>query len=367
MKKLLAILGTIAISSTGASLVIACDNSAKKENKSSVDKSGSKLDKPTKSGSSETSNQGSNEGSNKEKENSNPSKPSKPASGTASLTSAWSSIFMDSITGEDIQDHSAEEKEKADKANNKEFVEVLDEVNKLSAAFEKELKVLAEKVKEAKEQADKLAKQKEEKDKANNKEFVEVLDEVNKLSAAFEKELKVLAEKVKEAKEQADKLAKQKEEKDKANNKEFVEVLDEVNKLSAAFEKELKVLAEKVKEAKEKSEIDDKIDKEELEDLVKFVENDIVKIISDIAPDTTEQQNDWAKEKEKLVKLIGDINKEVETLTSSGKGKESVIHNVEGNLSNYKETIKNLKNSKDFWKFEMWTYWLEDILENLKK
>ncbi|UZK64214.1 lipoprotein [Mycoplasma mycoides subsp. capri] len=124
MKKLLAILGSIMISSTGASLVIACDNPTKKESKSNVDKPGSKPVEPTNSGSSETSNQGSNEGSNKEKENSKHSKPAKPASGTASLvsktsTSAWNSIFMDSITGEDIQDHSAEEKKQKIKLTTK--------------------------------------------------------------------------------------------------------------------------------------------------------------------------------------------------------------------------------------------------------
>ncbi|MDP4040770.1 lipoprotein [Mycoplasma mycoides] len=357
MKKLLAILGTMAISLTGASLVIACDNPAKKESKSSVDKPGSKPVESTNSGSNETSNQGSNEGSNKEKDN---SKPSKPASGTASLVSktdisAWSSIFMDSITGEDIQDYSAEEKEAADKAKNKEFVEVLDEVNKLSATFEKELKALFEKVKEAKEQADKLAKQKEAADKAKNKEFVEVLDEVNKLSATFEKELKQLAQKFKEIKE---KLAKEKELKDQKNNKEFVEVLDEVNKLSATFEKELKALFKKI--------ADNELEKERLYKEFTTSSSNATEYYFETL-DTKEEVREWNFEKGRLVELISSIDRQVKELKGSGQDIKSVIDTVESNLRNYKDNIENQKNSKVFWKYEMWSYWLEDVLANLKK
>ncbi|QVK06921.1 lipoprotein [Mycoplasma mycoides] len=358
MKKLLAILGTMAISSTGASLVIACDNPTKNDSK----KPETKPETPTNSGSNETSNQGSNEGSNKEKDNSEPSKPTKPvkpASGTASLVSktdisAWSSIFMDSITGEDIQDHSVEEKEKADKAKNKEFVEVLDEINKLSVTFEKELKALAEKVKEAKEQADKLAKQKEKADKAKNKEFVEVLDEINKLTPTLENELKQLAQKFKEIKE---KLAKEKELKDQKNNKEFVEVLDEINKLSVTFEKELKALFKKIGE--------NELEKERLYKEFTTSSSNATKYYFE-ALDTKKEVSEWNFERGRLVELISSIDRQVKELKSSGKDIKSVIDTVKSNLENYKNSIKEHKNSKVFWKYEMWTHWLEDVLTNLK-
>ncbi|CBW53811.1 Hypothetical protein, predicted lipoprotein [Mycoplasma mycoides subsp. capri LC str. 95010] len=308
MKKLLAILGTMAISSTGASLVIACDNPTKNDSK----KPETKPETPTNSGSNETSNQGSNEGSNKEKDNSEPSKPTKPvkpASGTASLVSktdisAWSSIFMDSITGEDIQDHSVEEKEKADKAKNKEFVEVLDEINKLTPTLENELKQLAQKFKEIKE---KLAKEKELKDQKNNKEFVEVLDEINKLSVTFEKELKALFKKIGENELEKERLYKEFTTSSSNATKYYFEALD-----------------------------------------------------------TKKEVSEWNFERGRLVELISSIDRQVKELKSSGKDIKSVIDTVKSNLENYKNSIKEHKNSKVFWKYEMWTHWLEDVLTNLK-
>ncbi|WP_129924276.1 hypothetical protein [Mycoplasma mycoides] len=68
-----------------------------------------------------------------------------------------------------------------------------------------------------------------------------------------------------------------------------------------------------------------------------------------------------------MIQLISNINKQVEELKESGKDINSVIVTVESNLESYKNNIKEHKNSKDFWRFEMWSHWLEDVLANLKK
>ncbi|UZK64215.1 hypothetical protein MNF30_00075 [Mycoplasma mycoides subsp. capri] len=83
--------------------------------------------------------------------------------------------------------------------------------------------------------------------------------------------------------------------------------------------------------------------------------------------DTTKEVSEWNSEKEKLIQLISSINKQVEELKESGKDINSVIETVESNLESYKNSIEKRKNSKDFWRFEMWSYWLEDVLANLKK
>ncbi|WFQ93003.1 hypothetical protein [Mycoplasma feriruminatoris] len=84
----------------------------------------------------------------------------------------------------------------------------------------------------------------------------------------------------------------------------------------------------KWEEDKIKAEVDKQIDKEELEDLVKFVEGDVVKIISELVPNTNKENAEWAEpshvkaeidkqfDKEEDEEFIKELNRFTEALTN---------------------------------------------------
>nr|VZK65643.1 hypothetical protein MF5292_00821 [Mycoplasma feriruminatoris]VZR75787.1 hypothetical protein MF5294_00820 [Mycoplasma feriruminatoris]VZR98501.1 hypothetical protein MF5293_00818 [Mycoplasma feriruminatoris] len=373
MKKLLAILGTLSIGASGATLVVAC-NGPKTQTKTQDSTPENRQNKPA----TETKKDKDSDKSKKQdpKEEKHEKKPSTDEHKKPSelVSYSWNSAFKDNITGEDI-----------DLAldtvviqNNKHYKFFKDSSSSLVAdLFDDKI---ADQVKDAKIRWEKI--QKIAKEKAKDKEEAEVLHELVNFSDSLEKELKPLAEKLfQEAKDKEfltnasnatedyfktlDKVkdleawAKAKIEKnarvakEKAKDKEEAEVLHELVNFSDSLEKELKPLAEKLfQEAK---------DKEFLTNASNATE-DYFKTL-----DTSKEVNEWKHEKERFNKIITNINKKVEELTGSGNSLESVITDVESNLRNYKDSIKDLKNSKEFWKYEMWNYWLEDLLKTLKR
>nr|VZS00945.1 hypothetical protein MF5582_00853 [Mycoplasma feriruminatoris] len=336
MKKLLAILGTLSIGASGATLVVAC-NGPKTQTKTQDSTPENRQNKPA----TETKKDKDSDKSKKQdpKEEKHEKKPSTDEHKKPSelVSYSWNSAFKDNITGEDI-----------DLAldtvviqNNKHYKFFKDSSSSLVAdLFDDKI---ADQVKDAKIRWEKI--QKIAKEKAKDKEEAEVLHELVNFSDSLEKELKPLAEKlINEAKRVA---------KEKAKDKEEAEVLHELVNFSDSLEKELKPLAEKLfQEAK---------DKEFLTNASNATE-DYFKTL-----DTSKEVNEWKHEKERFNEIITNINKKVEELTGSGNSLESVITDVESNLRNYKDSIKDLKNSKEFWKYEMWNYWLEDLLKTLKR
>ncbi|UKS54473.1 hypothetical protein D500_00831 [Mycoplasma feriruminatoris] len=271
-------------------------------------------------------------------------------------------IWRDSPTGLDITTHYDKDAVKRADAILDEWTKIL--LDKIQKANEKTFKDFISKHKKEYEALVKDYKAKIWRDSVTGEDIDLALDTVviqnNKHYKFFKDSSSSLvadlfddkiADQVKDAKIRWEKI--QKIAKEKAKDKEEAEVLHELVNFSDSLEKELKPLAEKLfQEAK---------DKEFLTNASNATE-DYFKTL-----DTSKEVNEWKHEKERFNEIITNINKKVEELTGSGNSLESVITDVESNLRNYKDSIKDLKNSKEFWKYEMWNYWLEDLLKTLKR
>ncbi|WFQ91335.1 hypothetical protein MFERI13461_00773 [Mycoplasma feriruminatoris] len=238
MKKLLAILGTLSIGTSGATLVVAC-NGPKTQAKTQDSTPENRQNKPA----TETKKDKDSDKSKKQdpKEEKHEKKPSTDEHKKPSelVSYSWNSAFKDNITGEDI-----------DLAldtvviqNNKHYKFFKDSSSSLVAdLFDDKI---ADQVKDAKIRWEKI--QKIAKEKAKDKEEAEVLHELVNFSDSLEKELKPLAEKLFQE-------AKDKEFLTNASNatEDYFKTLDKVKDLEAwakaKIEKNARVAKEKAKD-----------------------------------------------------------------------------------------------------------------------
>lgn len=193
MKKLLAILGTIAISSTGASLVIACNNP---NSKPSVepDKTTPK-NKPKETAKEETDKNSTNKTDKNSKESSD-------KNNTVLTKRSWNSVFNDSLTGYDII-YKLDETVLQNNKHYKFFVN--SSSNLVSDLFDDKF---AEEVKEAKNRWDKIQAKKTKLEKERlykefttsssnaTEEYFKLLDEIHNREKKEEEWIKSEIEKI---------------------------------------------------------------------------------------------------------------------------------------------------------------------------